>query len=180
MVDVEHEHGDAHEHEQIGGQDRHAGDPPVVVERHFAQGQHRVGERGDEQPNRELARLVAEERLDVRLPNGSVYTIEKETWDNRGYKFDREKKTIVSEVKGRLIQYPVKLAWAITIHKSQGLTFDKVIIDMGRGAFVPGQLYTALSRCRSLEGIVLKRPVSQRDVIRDEKLIEFYQSIGDA
>lgn len=123
--------------------------------------------------------FIEQERLDIRVSNGEVYTLERETWDNRGYKFDREKKTIVSEVKGRLMQYPVKLAWAITIHKSQGLTFDKVIIDMGTGAFVAGQLYTALSRCKNLEGIVLRRRASERDVIRDHKLIEFYHSIDN-
>lgn len=121
--------------------------------------------------------FIEQERLDVRVSSGAVYTLERETWDNRGYKFDRQKKTIVTEVKGRLMQYPVKLAWAITIHKSQGLTFEKVIIDMGRGAFVAGQLYTALSRCRNLEGIILRRPVTRRDVIRDDKLIEFYRSV---
>ncbi|HTF22003.1 MAG TPA: DEAD/DEAH box helicase [Chryseolinea sp.] len=121
--------------------------------------------------------FIEQERLDIRVSSGEVHTLERETWDNRGYKFDREKKTIVSEVKGRLMQYPVKLAWAITIHKSQGLTFEKVIIDMGAGAFVAGQLYTALSRCKKLEGIILRRPVSERDVIRDHKLIEFHHSI---
>lgn len=121
--------------------------------------------------------FIEQERVDIRVSSGEVYTLERETWDNRGYKFDREKKTIVSEVKGRLMQYPIKLAWTITIHKSQGLTFDKVIIDMGTGAFVAGQLYTALSRCKNLEGTILRRRASERDVIRDQKLIEFYQSI---
>lgn len=124
--------------------------------------------------------FIEEERLDVRISNGEVYTVDRETWDNRGYKFDRNKRTIVSEVKGRLMQYPVRLAWAITIHKSQGLTFDKVIIDMGTGAFVTGQLYTALSRCKNLEGIILRRKVSKSDVIRDDKLIEFYRSLEAA
>lgn len=82
-----------------------------------------------------------------------------------------------SDLKGRLEQYPVRLAWAITIHKSQGLTFDKVIIDLGQGAFAPGQLYTALCRCRSLDGIVLRRPVTERDLIRDDQLLEFYEGI---
>lgn len=123
--------------------------------------------------------FVEQERLDVRLANGESYMIEKETWDNRGYKFDRDKRRIVSEVKGRLMQYPLKLAWAITIHKSQGLTFEKVVIDLGKGAFTSGQLYTALSRCRNLRGIVLRRAVTERDIIRDEKLLRFYEAIEE-
>jgi ATP-dependent DNA helicase PIF1 len=123
--------------------------------------------------------FIEEERVDVRVSTGEVYSIEKDTWDNRGYKFDKEKKTIVSEVKGRLMQYPLKLAWAITIHKSQGLTFEKVIIDLGKGAFINGQLYTALSRCKNLEGIILRRPITEKDIIRDEKLLEFYRTIDE-
>ena len=70
-------------------------------------------------------------------------------------------------------QYPVKLAWAITIHKSQGKTFDNVVIDLGRGAFAHGQLYVALSRCRTLEGIELIREASMGDIRMDERVVEF-------
>jgi ATP-dependent DNA helicase PIF1 len=80
---------------------------------------------------------------------------------------------VTSQAKGTFTQYPIKLAWAITIHKSQGLTFDKVIIDLGSGAFVNGQLYTAISRCRTLDGIVLKRNIKIEDIIQDQRLIEF-------
>ncbi|MFN7117079.1 MAG: ATP-dependent RecD-like DNA helicase [Saprospiraceae bacterium] len=76
---------------------------------------------------------------------------------------------------GTFRQYPLKLAWAITIHKSQGKTFDKVIIDLGSGAFEHGQTYVALSRCRTLEGIVLKQPIRQKDILTDERIVEFYE-----
>ena len=118
--------------------------------------------------------FIAHDIIEVKLPDGSVHTLEKETWDHRGYKYDRAKGKVISEAKGTFTQYPIKLAWAITIHKSQGLTFNKVVIDMGSGAFVNGQLYTALSRCRTLSGIVLKRKIKREDIIQDQRLMDFY------
>ncbi len=82
---------------------------------------------------------------------------------------------IETETVGTFTQYPLKLAWAITIHKSQGKTFDRVIIDLGKGAFEHGQTYVALSRCRSLEGIVLKQPLRKSDIRTDERIVEFYE-----
>ena len=79
------------------------------------------------------------------------------------------------KVVGTFTQYPIKLAWAITIHKSQGKTFDKVIIDLGSGAFEHGQTYVALSRCRTLEGIVLRQPLRPRDVMVDDKVVTYYE-----
>lgn len=81
---------------------------------------------------------------------------------------------IDTESVGSFIQYPLKLAWAITIHKSQGKTFDKVLIDLGGGAFEHGQLYVALSRCRTLEGIVLRHRIRPQDIITDERVVDFY------
>ncbi len=80
-----------------------------------------------------------------------------------------------TEVVGSFTQYPLRLAWAITIHKSQGKTFDKVLIDLGGGAFEHGQLYVALSRCRTLEGVVLRHRIRPQDVITDERVVEFYE-----
>lgn len=83
---------------------------------------------------------------------------------------------IDTEIVGAFRQYPLKLAWAITIHKSQGKTFDRVLLDLGGGAFEHGQLYVALSRCRTLEGIVLRHCIRPQDVITDERVVEFYAS----
>lgn len=82
---------------------------------------------------------------------------------------------IETETLGTFTQYPLKLAWAITIHKSQGKTFDKVVIDLGTGAFEYGQTYVALSRCRTLEGIVLKQPIRATDIKTDERIVAFYE-----
>lgn len=109
----------------------------------------------------------------VRLADGSIQFIEPVTWENKIYTWDKATNTISFEVQGTYTQFPIRLAWAITIHKSQGLTFDKVIVDMGRGAFAHGQLYVALSRCKTLNGITLKTKLTSKDVIIDEAVETF-------
>lgn len=120
--------------------------------------------------------FIAQDFLQVRLQDGSVHKVERVQWENRKFKYRRDQGKIVSEALGTFTQFPVKPAWAITIHKSQGLTFDRVIIDLGRGAFVNGQLYTALSRCRTLDGIVLKRPIRPDDLIMDRRIVAFHET----
>lgn len=103
----------------------------------------------------------------VRLAeSGTVIDVEPMEWQNIRYQFDEESKEISSKQIGRFKQYPLKAAWAITVHKSQGLTFDKAIIDV-HAAFSPGQAYVALSRCRTLDGLVLSSPVSASVFMRD-------------
>lgn len=99
-----------------------------------------------------------------------------EEWDIIRYKADSSDMTkIGTETLGTYQQIPVRLAWAVTIHKSQGKTFDRIVIDLGRGAFEHGQTYVALSRCRTLEGIVLRHPLTPRDVMVDPAVVEFYE-----
>lgn len=104
--------------------------------------------------------------------------VEKETWDNVRYSLNKETNEIEEEIIGTYVQYPLRLAWAITIHKSQGLTFDKAIID-SQLAFAHGQTYVALSRCKTLEGIVLSSPISERSIICDNSVISFNKQVED-
>ena len=102
--------------------------------------------------------------------------VEKQSWEMIRYKMaDDNANNISTEIIGTFKQYPLRLAWAITIHKSQGKTFDKVIIDLGTGAFEVGQTYVALSRCRTLGGIVLKQPLRPNDIKVDERITDFYE-----
>lgn len=107
----------------------------------------------------------------VKLQNGRVEAVEPYKWELFKYKWNEDLNMIETESAGYFSQYPMKLAWAVTIHKSQGKTFDNVMIDLGFcGAFAPGQLYVALSRCKAIEGISLARPVRKSDIIVDDKI----------
>lgn len=104
--------------------------------------------------------------------------VERQTWEMIRYEPDPQHAgQILAKVIGTFTQYPLRLAWAMTIHKSQGKTFDRVIIDLGVGAFESGQTYVGLSRCRTLDGIILKQQVKSKDIILDPRLVEFYQNI---
>lgn len=98
--------------------------------------------------------------------------VERETWSNVNYALNEVTKSIEENVLGSFIQFPLRLAWAVTVHKSQGLSFDKVIVDVGE-SFTAGQVYVALSRCRSLEGLKLSSKISRSVLFNDERIIDF-------
>ena len=111
---------------------------------------------------------------------GAIYDVKPHVWEEITYEFNPLSQKLQPKVKGFFKQYPLKLAWAITIHKSQGLTFDNIYLDMGRGAFATGQTYVALSRCRTLNGVHLKRPILTSDVQCDNRVQHFFEQVRGA
>jgi ATP-dependent exoDNAse (exonuclease V) alpha subunit len=118
-----------------------------------------------------------ENSVQVRISSGGgSVQVGRETWETLKHRYNRDHRRIETEVVGAFTQIPLKLAWAVTIHKSQGLTFDRLVVDLGKGAFAYGQTYVALSRCRSLDGIVLTRPIRQADVKVSPRVTQFLRS----
>lgn len=120
-----------------------------------------------------VIKKISNNHIEVKVSDHITYNVKPITWQTVSYKFDEKTQKMETEVIGSFKQYPLRLAWGITIHKSQGKQFDKVIIDLGWGTFAHGQLYVALSRCKTLEGLILKSRVRPKDVIVDDRVIEF-------
>jgi ATP-dependent exoDNAse (exonuclease V) alpha subunit len=114
--------------------------------------------------------------IEVKLDEGGdVVEVPRAEWKHIKYTFDQKSGEISEETVWSMSQYPLKLAYAITVHKSQGMTFDKVNIDYSRSPFAHGQTYVALSRCKSLEGIFLTKKIRPEDIIIDKIIIDFHQ-----
>ncbi len=119
---------------------------------------------------------LGENFIQIEL-KGCIYQVEPHVWEDIRYEFNPLTQKLEPKVKGFFKQYPLKLAWAITIHKSQGLTFDNIYLDIGRGAFAPGQTYVALSRCRSLGGVHLKKEICVKDILCDNRVKQFFDYV---
>ena len=128
--------------------------------------------------NGKMARVRSIDKDEIKvtmLDSGMDFQLKKEVWENKKYVLNEETKELAEEVIGTFEQYPVKLAWAVTVHKSQGLTFDKAIIDVGQ-AFAPGQVYVALSRLRSLDGLILPSRIQPHVINSDPEVLVFTES----
>ncbi|MCK4917148.1 MAG: AAA family ATPase [Candidatus Omnitrophica bacterium] len=115
----------------------------------------------------------AEDIVNVKLLDGKLVEVTPFSWEMFKFSYNETLSKIESESVGSFSQYPLKLAWAVTIHKSQGKTFPKVILDIGRGTFSHGQVYVALSRCISSEGLILKQKIEKKHILLDWRVLEF-------
>lgn len=118
-------------------------------------------------------------KIYVRTEQGEDVDVEQEVWNNVRYTYNQKEQKVEEEIMGSFQQFPLRLAWAITIHKSQGLTFNQVKIDLSGGVFAGGQTYVALSRCRSLKGIALQEPVKREDIYVNQEVVKFSKTYND-
>ena len=122
---------------------------------------------------------LEDEMVYVALENGKEMYVTPEVWENMQYSYNEKEKKVEEKVLGTFMQVPVKPAWALTVHKSQGLTFNNVVLDFVGGAFTGGQTYVALSRCTTLQGITLLKPLSERDIIVNMAVVEFSRQFNN-
>jgi ATP-dependent DNA helicase PIF1 len=117
-----------------------------------------------------------DQAMTVKLDRGASVDVLRYKWEVIRFRYNPERDRIESEVMGSFTQYPLRLAWAVTIHKAQGKTFEDVVVDFGRGTFAPGQAYVALSRCTSMDGLVLRRPLEPRHILLDDRITTFLRA----